>query len=330
MPANNFYPSLTTLIPVENIPENFGVFKSGLTQLFNHFYYKDLQITRSVSGDSAFYDLKILTYKRLAIEIPGTAGMALVLNPNFNENTPFSSSEFPISLGYRWDILKYSKAFEGISSFDFSVKSFFSLILDISGASNVELLNETITLFINDPNDSIQKFVDDFNAKYAANINNTTIEDIITQISTFFATNTIDKDIIEVIFDDYLNTDIDSVISNVEALFSKWLGNFTIENIETLLIPQASAAINSLTVSLEFPTKILRKVDPSSNEPIENPANSGNYVPGSINVDLGSILYSTEHGLELNIASNPINIPRCEILESGFCIEITQIGRAHV
>lgn len=96
--ANNFYPSLSTLIPVENIPDDFGVLKSGITQIFKHFYYRDLQISRSASGDAASYDLSLLTYKRLAIEIPGTDGMALVLNPALSN--PNTNNDSPATIAF--------------------------------------------------------------------------------------------------------------------------------------------------------------------------------------------------------------------------------------
>lgn len=127
---SDFLPSLSTLIPVENIPDNFGVIRNGINNIFSHLYYKDLIVDKSVEGDVAFYSLSIVTYKRLDLEIPGTNGMALVLNPSFNG----TSTEFSISFGYTWNILKYSPGFD-LSTFDWSLKSFFDILLDIAGVT---------------------------------------------------------------------------------------------------------------------------------------------------------------------------------------------------
>jgi hypothetical protein len=331
VPTQNFYPSLATLITVANIPDNLGIFKNGLMPLFDHFYYRDLQITKNISGEAVFYDLKIVTYKRLAIEIPGTNGMALVLNPSIPEqNTSFTSSEFPLSLSYKWAILKYSRIFEDLASFDFSPASFYNIILNISAAGNVDLLAEVIHIFIDDP-DPIQKFVDDFNTQYnpptplVINNPNDPEEDIIADLLTQFTTTPNNFDVHEFIYDYYLNANVNEVISNIESLFAKWLGDFTINDIKALLIPQISASLNSITIRLEFPTNILRLVD-ANNDPIQIPANSGNYQPGYIEADLGSILYTSIGGLELNIASTPnFSLPRVEILQSGICIEIIDL-----
>ena len=86
MPSTTFYPALSTLIPLENIPNELGSFKNGLTNIFSKLYYNDLQIHKSSLGDAAFYNLKIVTYRRIALEIGGTNGLSLILNPSFNEN----------------------------------------------------------------------------------------------------------------------------------------------------------------------------------------------------------------------------------------------------
>jgi hypothetical protein len=52
VPATNFYPTLSTIIPVENIPESMGFIRTGLNNIFDHLYYKDLQIDRSVAGEA--------------------------------------------------------------------------------------------------------------------------------------------------------------------------------------------------------------------------------------------------------------------------------------
>src|SRR2546430_15572564 len=101
MPASTFCPSLATLVPLENLPADLGLLKEGLSSFFDHFFYRDLQIHKTVNGDAAFYSLKLVTYKPLALEVPGTGGLALILNPGLDQGVQGSYSEFSISLSYK-------------------------------------------------------------------------------------------------------------------------------------------------------------------------------------------------------------------------------------
>ena len=81
MASNKFYPSLSTLFPIDNIPENLGFIRDGINNVLKHIYYRDLQVDKSVTGEAAFYSLSLVSYRRLGFDIPGTNGMALVVNP---------------------------------------------------------------------------------------------------------------------------------------------------------------------------------------------------------------------------------------------------------
>jgi hypothetical protein len=319
MSTNNFYPSLSTLVQANSIPDNFGFLENGITTLFDHFYYRDLQIHKSVGGDVAFYSINLLTYKRLAIDIPGTGGLALVLNPSFIEG---SSSEFPVSLGYKLAILKFVKGFD-IANFDFSPQAFYDLLIEISGANNGDLLSEAIFIFIDDT-DPIQKFIDDFNTnnspvtplvKSSDPDDSVVIADLVTQLSS----NGNDFDAVEVILTDVLSIDgVDAIPDKLEVLFAKFLGGFSLKNIEQLFIPQVSAALNNIDVALEFPRSVFQPLLPNGTiNPDEN-------IKTQLKFNVGSLNYSTENGLVFENESS-FNFNRSAILNTGFYLDLEEM-----
>jgi len=325
MPANNFYPSLSTLLSVDNIPDNMGFIEDGLLSVFNHLYYKDLQTDRSVAGEAAFYSVSLLTYRRLGIEIPGTDGMALVLNPDFVAG---GTSEFPISLSYKWTILKYIRDFN-IGNFDWSGLSFFKLLLDISEASSKELLWETIISFI-DEEDPIQKFVDDFNTNHSPPTPLVKSSDpdelvVIADLIVQMQTNGNNYDVFEVIYEDYLKDEDENgdIYTKLESLFNKFLGSFTIDTIKDLLIPQVSASLNNLSLALEFPRSFLIPIDTDPGSPtfgqlLEEPAKS------KVLFDIGSMHYSTENALEFKNESE-VSFQKSQIGNTGITVSFNSM-----
>ena len=323
MPATNFYPSLSTLLPVESIPDSLGFIKDGVNTIFGHLYYKDLQVDRSVCGDSACYNLSLITYKRLGIELLGADGLALVLNPDFEEGVG-NISLFPISLNYNWAILRYIKSFN-IKSFDFSPEAFFNLILEFTGANNSDLLYEAIMTFIDDE-DPIQQFVDDFNESYSpvtplvksTDTDETlVIADIIEQLQT----NGNDYDIFELIFDYFVNDseDVQEVLDNIENLFLKWLGYFTIDTIKNMLAPQASVSLNNLEVALEFPRPILQPIDPATDEPYTD-----DNIKSKLEFNVGTLVFSTNVGFEFK-ETDTFVFQKSEIGNTGIYVELESI-----
>jgi hypothetical protein len=98
MSSTQFYPSLSTLLPLESIPPNLGFFQGVLQEIFDNLYFRDLQVQKSKLGDVGFYQLSLVIYKRLGVEIPGTGGAALVLNPGQVDG---QITEIPIALAAR-------------------------------------------------------------------------------------------------------------------------------------------------------------------------------------------------------------------------------------
>jgi len=113
-----YYPTLSSIINSDDIPEILGFIKDGVQSLIDKIHYKDLQFNKSPRGDAAFYSLSIVSPQRIDIEIPGT-GIFLVLNPDLIGGDSNISS-FPITVEYQWKVLAYIREFS-LGSFSFEV-----------------------------------------------------------------------------------------------------------------------------------------------------------------------------------------------------------------
>ena len=87
--TSRFYPTLSSVVNEEQIPDMLGFLKDGLFLILNKIHYKDLQYNKSINGDAAFYSLSIVSKERLDMQIPGTE-IFLVLNPDLDGDTNIS------------------------------------------------------------------------------------------------------------------------------------------------------------------------------------------------------------------------------------------------
>jgi hypothetical protein len=78
--AENLIP-VSELFPVEKVPEGLNFLNTGLDNVLAKVFIADLQSTINADKETTLYDAKLVSFKRLALEIPGTGGLALVLNP---------------------------------------------------------------------------------------------------------------------------------------------------------------------------------------------------------------------------------------------------------
>jgi hypothetical protein len=283
-----------------------------------------------MSGHVGHYSFDIVFYKSLGLEMPGTNGLKVLLNPS-NDNS--GNTSLPISFDYKWEILKYIREFSNANFAD-SARAFFDLLLDVAGTNESALLAETIAVFIDDI-DPLNKFVTDFNNKNSpvVNLNLTVLpgQDVYQSLITQITSSPNNFEISEVIYNDFISDGIDfnEIIERLKKLVNRWLGEITIEDAKRLLIPSFKLAVPAITVGIQFPSKILREVD-SNNVPIQisDPDNPGNLIdkPTTILFDIASFDYSSKDGFEFNVASNlNLTLPKSEILNSGFTLLINDL-----
>ncbi len=330
MPTTKFYPSLTTLVDLDKIPViDIGFLQDALNNVFHDLYYKDFLIQASSDGSSVHYNITIISYQRLAVEIPGTNGLALVLNPN---GLSTESSAIPISFGYRIEGLKYVKGFD-ISSFSQQPIAYFNLFLSILDIDKKKLLQELIEVFLGAEASPYDEFVAKFNE-----INDETIE-LLSSINTEeVLTNLVDTienldiDIFTMVYDDFLSEgsiNLDDIIAKIKILFSRILGEIDFKDILAKFIPQLDFSINSIVVALEFPRSVFVPVETADLD--NNPSTViGDPLPepykSQLTFNVGSITYSTDKGFEINLHQTPnINFTKSFILGTKFTLELDDV-----
>jgi hypothetical protein len=292
MASEKFYPPVSTLIELDNLPEQLSFIKTGLQTLFNDIYYRDLQYSKSARGDAAFYSLSILSKKRLDFEIAGT-GMSLILNPGYN---PGDTSIFPITLSYEWKILSYLRSFN-LGNFSFQAADFFDLALKILAITENKLIDRALSVY----NLSIADFVTDINSFYGTAIPVPSGPNPINEVINSIRMEPDLKDSSTVIFGVYLLDSLSdgNTKAKINAFFADFFALPTEDYIKDLITPKVNATLN-LGAGLEFPRSILVPLDGIGGEPIEDED-----VKTILGFNAGSFSFSTEAGIgyDLNLVA---------------------------
>jgi len=155
-PTDRYYPRLSEIVTVDDLPDFLSSVQSGLDTAFENVFgkirYKNLQYSKSARGDSAFYALDIVTRESIRFEI--AEGMAFVLNPDADGNTELSS--FPVTVEYQWEILAFLRTFS-LEGFSFSPVDFFKLGLQVFRITDAMLLAHTMNYFVEPDDETITK-----------------------------------------------------------------------------------------------------------------------------------------------------------------------------
>lgn len=324
MPANTYYPAISNLIAPENMAGGLGLFQDIVQDVFDDLYYKDLQVELSREGDFGFFWLKIVLYNNIGLDIPGTGGMSLLLNPDDSGEATI----IPLALRYQWEIVRYLSEFT-MPQFGGDPRSFFDLLMSMANPSLHELLTQFIQQFFSGDN-PIQQFLDDYNTNHPDNpINPTADADDATFIQNIldaFAANGID--LLDILYNDYLAAvsagafeEVDEIIlSNIQSLFNHWLGYFNWEDLRDSLIPQISVAITNIVIAMEFPLHVLKQWDDATNAP--KLTAEGNFIKSRLSLDVGSVEYDSKEGFVFNNSGN-VNFTKSEIGNTGFTLGFT-------
>ncbi len=314
--ANTSYPSLNTIVPVDQVPLNLGDFDTALEDLFKNLFYRDLQIEISSDGDAKFYKLTVVTYTSLGVDIPGTEGIKLVLNQDVNIS---GITAVDISLGYKLPILKYVKGLS-VSGFAGDPRAIFDLLLEIADVEEEELASKALELLVGANEDSLAVLTDMYNNLYPIQVSN--IETLQQFIS---AVEGAGEEGFEIIFRliSELTNGVAELIDSIKELFQEVLSGITFEDILTLFIPQASLSILNLNMALQFPRKHLIPIDSMPGSPtlggaLPEPAVS------QLTFNVGSLEYSTQTGFHFK-GENSFNFTKSMIGKSGLTIEINNM-----
>lgn len=255
--TRRYYPTLSSVMSQDDIPEILGFVKDGILWLFDKIYYKDLQYSKSPRGDAASYSLSIVSSERLDIELPGT-GIFLVLNPDLTGGDS-SISSFPITVEYQWKILAYLRAFN-LGSFSFTPEAFFETALRVLNITEEQALAQFINLFVVPDNDTItplQQFVSDVNDYLGSSIpaptDDTKLSEVVEQIYISSGNNYSSI----VACGTYLVTnDVNETLTNIKTYYQSFIPQNIDDFIKDIITPQFKASL-TLVAGIEFPRNLL-------------------------------------------------------------------------
>jgi hypothetical protein len=312
------YPKLSSIINEESLPQELSFIEIETGDIFEQLYFSDFRKMQSTSGDSISFQQKLISYKKLKVEIPGT-GLVFVLNAAHN-----NTSEIPVDISFYLGILKYIKNIN-ITALSTHPRDIFNLVLKITDISVKDLLATCISFFIDDT-DPITAFVVNTNTNYSLNIplpvnpdSQTALIEIIDYIDNSPVT------IYEIIFMDYLLdlNSIDSTLGNIDKLFLLHTSKRITTYIRDLFIPKIYASFK-LTGSIEFPRSILIPLDTNGEPlPITDPSNPPKAI---LQFAEGEFRYSTNGviGFKSEIAATLIPT-YSQIGKTGIVISFTNV-----
>ncbi|MBV8325212.1 hypothetical protein [Chryseobacterium sp.] len=255
-PILQYYPKLSNLITLDNIPSSLDFVKSISQGMFSKIYYKNYQSSVSPLGDSAFYSLDIVAKDKIDFDL--VYGLKFVLNRDSQNN---SISSFPVTVQYNWPILGYVSQFD-LDSFSFLPEDIFKVILVSLNLTETKVINEIINVFVNSTGDPIKKFVDDLNAELGgsmtAPIPYPTSDDRIKEL-TDSINNMYGKGAALAAFTTYIvdNLNISNTKNNLKLFFRNILPQDLDDYILNIIKPRAKITLET-SASIEFPRNILK------------------------------------------------------------------------
>lgn len=268
VPTARYYPKLSEVITVDDLPEFLSFVENGINAIFDKIHYKNLQYSKSVNGDAAFYSLEIVS-REMSIPLP--FDMKLVLNPDPDGNPNISS--FPITLEYQWEILAFLKTFN-LDNFSFTLEDFYTIGLQVFRISEEEVLSYIISYLV-DPIDEqttiFEQFVYDFNIFKNSNSDYDDIPDltlpnppsVISIVQAVKTLNIPDKTFSLLLFGLYIiDTDLEVTKIKLQHFFNKLVPEGIENYIKKIITPKAKATL-ALSAGIEFPEKILKPVEPN-------------------------------------------------------------------
>ncbi|OJJ15925.1 hypothetical protein BKI52_37025 [marine bacterium AO1-C] len=305
MLPQQYKPTLRDIVNTDFIPSSLNFIKEALDHVLEEFYYHNFRKHTSFDGTATNYSLDVHYYKELQLfEIPGL-DWAVSLNPP-DPQSASDGAKFEMSLFFRWRLLQYIQ-YPDIPSFDFSIKSFLLLLMEILDLDYDNLIKLAAENFHPSQTQSpLELFVTHYNNSYSANITYyEEVKDIVNQVR-------FERDIIDVIVDTYLHS-LDDLSTLVKTIF----GGDSGQDIKDILIPELAFSINDINLGMKLPRKVFKPVDQDGN-PIPEPAKS------ALIFHAGSLHFSSQKGLIFE-KSNRFDFQKSEILNTGIVIEINQL-----
>jgi len=317
MSENNFTPSLSNLIPLNLIPENFKNIDNGIQDLLNNFFFTNLLRNKSLKGDRGWYRLSVIAYTEIGINFPNT-DFKLILNPTFNQSST-TGSIFDVNFDYYIPILGLIEDVENIN-LDGTAVSLFNVLLEIFEIDIEDFISELVKTF-SDQTDSISEFVDLYNSRNTSNLINPIsgdFEDVLIDLIQKVVSGREFLVVFQELYDTFIfDLNVEELFSNLSKVFEKWIGSYDLTKITDLLNVQFSFTVDNISIGLKFPPNYLRLIDPQSNHPQVD--TTGNEIGSILSFKVGALAYSTSFGFKTT-KENTFSLPLSEVAKSGFLI----------
>ena len=263
VPANRYYPKLSEIVTVDDLPEFLSFVQEGLNAIFDKIHYKNLQYSKSYRGDAAFYSLEIVSKERLAFTLP--LDLVFVLNPDISGGDA-SISSFPITVEYQWEILGFLKSFN-LQNFSFTLEDFYTLGLQVFRITEEQVLANIVNQFVINGNNgsSLQELITEINGfiidEYPG------VDPIVlphptipTLVAAIKGIPGIDRSVGMLMFSMYvLDIDINQTKRNLQNFFNTIVPEDIESYIKKIITPKAKATLE-LIAGIEFPRSILKPV----------------------------------------------------------------------
>lgn len=164
--AVKHYPSLSSIISIQNIPGDFDFLENEATDFINKVHYRNYIVESSPSGDVVFYGLEIIS-KEFKISILGSELQLVFFKNTIAGQSASALSVIPIGVEWRWPIKKYVSGFKQ-NHFSYVPEAFVDVLLELTGLKDEKAFLEKIaTIFLTNN----QSLLNTIHSEIIANIN---------------------------------------------------------------------------------------------------------------------------------------------------------------
>ena len=320
--TQKYYPSLSTVVSLDDFPDTLGFIKDGIQQIFDKIYIKDFQANISPRGESGFYGLSIVSNKRLQFQIPGT-DIFFILNPDSTDST---ISSFPVTVEYQWLVLSYLRSFN-LQNFSYSAREFFELGLQILNVSEEEVVTLIINNFVTPESDNLTKveqFVNDLNTQFDLNIPVPTSDNKSKELVLAIKNQFNEEASIAVFLLYFLDSsNLEKSLDNVKKFFKNLVPDDIDSYIKNIITPKARVTLE-LSAAIEFPRKVLMPWTENANGVLIRDEDETKLAKFKF---AKALLYAdTQAGIGYNLELAGTLDPKfCEIGKSGMLIQIDSL-----
>ena len=232
--ADKFYPRLSSIIPLDSLPQELNFIEDGIQQIFDGLGYRNYRVSQSQDGISTSVYIEIISYKELKLGIPGS-DLGFSLNSDFQSG---GYSIFPVSLSFSLGIRKFIRNFN-VQNFSFSPQDFFNLIFNVLNVTESDIILGVIGNFTTST-DAINQVATDLISNQGLVISTPLNSDFETAVSDLLtAAHSQNIDLKTALFTQYITSSqgLQATVDNINKLFQQYGSGDTVSLIKELFLP---------------------------------------------------------------------------------------------